>query len=292
MHAPWIRAVICTALAAAGSAGGQVRINEIMFDPLGDEGSGEFIEIINTGDTDVDMSGWCVGDSEGRHRIAAISGPLVLAGGQYGIIFSDAYFSGSRAYDALIPATALLIAAEGTYLGSRGLSNSRPETVIITDSRGTVQDSCRYSIGNDPGLSDERVDPRRDIWLDSCTLHGTPGFLNSVHAGELPGRARLKAVPNCISSSFSGLSAVTDIRYSLPMLRSYIMMRVFTLQGRCIRTLTSGSYTGSSGSLEWDGCGDDGVYVSAGIYLVQMEGLESSSGKRAAALCPVTVFTP
>lgn len=280
------------ALVFAAAAGCQVRINEIMFDPLGEERSGEFVEIVNVGEAAVDLAGWCMGDADAIHQLRGRSGHVVLESGAYGVILSEAYFSDSRRYDALIPADALVMAAEGDYLGSRGLSNSRPEKVMLVDGGGTVRDSCRYSIGNDSGFSDERVDPRRDLWLDGCTLNGTPGFVNSVYSQASPRRIRLQAEPDCISRNMAGLASGTTIQYSLPMLRSYIIITIFTLQGRCIRSLTSGRMTGSSGSVQWNGLDDEGRYVRSGIYLIHVEGLESRSGKRAGAVCPVTVFTP
>ncbi len=49
----------------ASALAGYVAINEIMYDPEGDEVSGEWVELLNTAQTSINLAGWSVSDQEG-----------------------------------------------------------------------------------------------------------------------------------------------------------------------------------------------------------------------------------
>ncbi len=189
-------------LVSALSARGQIVLNEIMFDPAGPESSDEFVEILNLSDTEpVNLFGWRIGDGTGEDLLQSTSGGLILQPGQYGLIVDADYLTDSNTYDGLIPDDALVLTISGTTLGSGGFSNSTDEEVILFRSNGTEAARAVYSTGNAPGHSDEKIDAAGsdtpDNWADSRTLHGTPGFANSVArlAHDLAFR-RLEATPN------------------------------------------------------------------------------------------------
>jgi hypothetical protein len=51
-------------------------INEIMFDPTGNDNSSEWVELYNAGETAVDLTGWNITDSEGNKFILTSAGTL------------------------------------------------------------------------------------------------------------------------------------------------------------------------------------------------------------------------
>lgn len=68
--------------------------------------------------------------------------------------------------------------------------------------------------------------------------------------------------PNPFSSS-------TTISYDMPETQK-VMIRIFDVRGRLIRTLTNEEQNAGFKSVVWDGKNDDGKTVSAGIYFYQM----------------------
>jgi hypothetical protein len=83
-----VRVAVLAALLMASAARGQVIITEIMHSPAGADALWEWIEILNTGGTPVDLDGWVFDDDDNPHIAAAniTSGggarnTIVLAGG-------------------------------------------------------------------------------------------------------------------------------------------------------------------------------------------------------------------
>jgi len=167
---------------------GQIILNEIMFNPQGNENHNEFIELLNIGMDPVDLSGWTVSDQDDSDEIVNTGGGLVLQPGQYAIILDPDYFTNSTAYDTLIPDEALILSINGTTFGSRGLSNSNGETISLISTAGDTITSYRYSPGNPDGVSDEKIIPNtlnnEENWANSNELLGSPGARNSVTPPE------------------------------------------------------------------------------------------------------------
>ena len=164
-------------------AGGQVVISEVMFDPSGSEFYDEFIEVQNLGPDPVDLSGWRVGDGEETDEILARRGDPILPGGAFGLILDSGYFEHSTRYDPLPEEAVILMVGDAT-LGKGGLSNSRPERVVLIAAEGDTVAAVAYRVGNVPGHSDEKIQPgggdAPDNWADSKWDGGTPGRVNSV----------------------------------------------------------------------------------------------------------------
>ena len=171
-------------LVLVGSITAQVRLSEIMFRPDTLSNYTEFVEIVNVGDTSVDLTGWKIGDSLDVDAILPRTGNAVLLPGQYGIILDPGYFDHASIYDELIPDTALILTIEDASFGRYGLRNAPPITVYLYDAGGELVDSYRYSSDNPPGYSDEKIDVNGpnspQNWANSRRFRGTPGAVNSV----------------------------------------------------------------------------------------------------------------
>jgi len=179
------RVVFLLLFGVAETAFPQVRLSEIMFDPIGSEYYDEFIEIQNRSLRDtITLSGWRVGDEKSLDLIKDAGFGLELAPGQFGIILDSGYFRHSTTYDSLIPADALILTIADKSFGSGGLSNSVAEKVSLVNDRGDTVDAYRYTLDNLPGYSDEKInifqDSPENNWANSLKLNGTPGFKNSV----------------------------------------------------------------------------------------------------------------
>lgn len=126
-----------------------MRVNEWLPNPVGSDDDLEFIELMNTGQGEVDIGGWKVDDAEGGSAPYVIpAGTRVAAGGF--ISFTSAVTNIS-------------------------LSNSG-DTVRLLDPNGTVQSTFTYASSHE-GVSWNRLD---DGHVESTTL--TPGAVNVITA--------------------------------------------------------------------------------------------------------------
>jgi len=171
-------------LAGGVQAEGSVALSEVMFDPAGSEYYDEYVEIVNLSETEpVDLTDWRIGDGEELDRIVDAGMGMVLRPGQIGLILDPGYFEHSKAYEPL-PTDALLLTIVDSAFGKGGWSNTIPEPVILMDAEGEEVARYVYSLGNPPGISDEKIrlqagdDPTN--WADSQIEGGTPGRRNSV----------------------------------------------------------------------------------------------------------------
>ncbi len=172
------------------TANAQIVITEIMFDPSDSERSDEFVEIFNTGNISVDLTGWQVGDGVSYDIIQPVNNAdLQIHPQQYAVILDPNYFSDSSStYNSLIPEDALVLTIDGLTFGSNGFSNSTAETVTLVSAQKDTVQQYTYSLDNAPGFSDEKIDPFAGNdhlnWGNSRSLNGTPGKRNSLTPGE------------------------------------------------------------------------------------------------------------
>ena len=164
-------------------------INEInyhssdIFDP------GDWLELYNASDEDLDISGWIFQDEEEAHLFILPAGTW-LAARDYLVLCQD-----TTAFMALFPDVA-------AYVGEFdfGLSNGG-ELLRLFNPAAALHDSVPY--GDDPpwppepdgdGPTLELVSPQLDNALASSwgasVDHGTPGALNSIHSGASVDPAR------------------------------------------------------------------------------------------------------
>ena len=162
----------------------QVVLNEVMFDPSGSDYYDEFVELLNTSSDTVNLAGWQIGDDQELDGLVDAGQGLSLLPGQFALVLDPGYFQHSSTYDSLIPSEALVVTIDDGAFGSGGFSNSHPETVFLVSTAGDTVGAYRYSLGNAPGFSDEKLDPEgddsADNWADARVFLGTPGFVNSV----------------------------------------------------------------------------------------------------------------
>lgn len=171
-------------LALSGPAFAQTVVNEILADPAAANGDAncdgvvsptqdEFVEIVNAGAVDVDLSNGTINDGFGlRHVFPA---GTVLAPGQAVVVFGG----GTPTFDGTSPSTeAWCQALPGVLLqtastGTLGLNNTG-DTVTVSDANAVLLDTYAYGAegGNDNALV-------RQPELDATAVmveHDTLGF--------------------------------------------------------------------------------------------------------------------
>jgi len=163
----------------------QITFSEIMFDVSTNESHDEYVEVFNLSYLDsIDITGWNFSDSSGVDEIIPINGNTKIAPRSFAVILDGSYFGNSTVYDTIIQQNVLILKISDNALGSSGLSNSKSEFLSIVDSTGDTLTTYRYSTGNTPGYSDEKIvlDSINvsSNWADSYLEGGSPGFINSV----------------------------------------------------------------------------------------------------------------
>jgi subtilisin family serine protease len=112
--------------------------------------------------------------------------------------------------------------------------------------------------------SAHRLQPRDDDDIEPAT--GTPPD-NGVRVFSMSQNA-----PNPFGRS-------TGITYALPR-DSYVLLRVYNVAGRLVRTLVDGEQPAGTWSVAWDGADDEGHGVSAGVYFYRFEAGGKTIAKR------------
>ncbi|WP_257459343.1 lamin tail domain-containing protein [Archangium lipolyticum] len=133
-----------TITTSTGGGSAVVFINEVLANEAGSDVNGEFVELVNSGGTAADLSGWTISDSTGvRHTFT--SGTTLAAGAAIVV------FGGSTG----IPSGLANAVAAST--GTLGLGNSG-DTVAVKNSAGTTVNSTTYpsSLSGTDGVSMNR----------------------------------------------------------------------------------------------------------------------------------------
>jgi flagellar hook assembly protein FlgD len=116
-------------------------------------------------------------------------------------------------------------------------------------------------------------------WSTSVnSLGGTPGNQNSIFAENLNQTASISVNPNPFSPDNDGFEDFTIINYKLTQATSQVRIKIFDSKGRLVRTLENNQASGPSGSVIFDGIGDDGQALRIGIYIIFLEAINEGSG--------------
>ncbi len=258
-----------------GYAGGQLIINEIMYDPMPDQP--EWIEIYNQSDKAIDLEKWRISDSVTDNKILVTEQPWPILPGSYTVFAKD---SSLLEIFPEIPDGSLL--AIKSFPGI----NNGSEIIVLYDPSDHISDQVIFSCdwGGGDGVSLERINPQIDSndstnW-SSCVAFtgGTPGTKNSIFTSVLPSKSSIQISPSPFSPDGDGSEDVTIISYQLPMKIAYVNLQIFDIRGRLIRTLLGASQSGSSRSVIWDGKDDQERLARMGIYIVFLEGLDNRRG--------------
>ncbi len=180
-------------------------INEIMYDPAGNETNREWVEVYNDSETDsVNLSGWKFFDGDGttNHMLSIYQGTWTISPQEYAVIvtnggtFTSAYGTNTG---TIIKCSAL------------NLVNSTATVALVNPNNEHVG-SITYSSadgGNNNGNSLERISPENSEWKESEILGGTPGKKNGVATIETDTTAtRLKIYPVSGHARFGGTYTV------------------------------------------------------------------------------------
>ena len=116
---------------------------------------------------------------------------------------------------------------------------------------------------------------------------GTPGYLNSQYlVGEDLGEA-LSVDPKIFSPDQDGYEDVCNISYEFNEPGRLANVTIYNQGGLPIRQLAHNELLGTSGSIKWDGLGDDLSLAPVGIYVIYFETFNLAGDVEAAKLVVV-----
>jgi hypothetical protein len=283
-----------TSLSPGGSTPGEVNsivnvpdysrddmvINEIMYDPA--EDNSEFVEFLNLSGDSVNVGGWEIVDENGNEfKLSTI--PLLVPANSYFLLAADSLVIYKYGLDESVLKTIVGVS-------SLGLVNTG-ELILLKDVKGNTIDSVWYSDKwqNDnfistKNISLERINPNlgsndASNWSSSVKPIGaTPGEQNSIYTINTNTASNISVSPNPFSPDDDGFEDFTIINYNLTQATSQVQIKIYDSKGRLVRTLSNNLASGSSGSVIFDGIGDDGQALRIGIYIIFLEAINEGVG--------------
>jgi hypothetical protein len=250
-------------------------INEIMFAPH--DGEAEYIEVYNTSDQDIELSGWMISDAASpggsTGRTFTIPPSKVISSKGFFVIISDSSFFTTYG----ISRNESSVAGESPVV-----LNNDGDTIILMDPSGTQIDSLWFSPSwhhTDQavtrGIALERIHPLKSgldryNWTSSTApAGGTPGRQNSVYLVSAPQSSVVSISPNPFSPDGDGIEDEATISVEFPSRTVTLRVRIFDSMGRLIRTLEEGSPVGSRYTSQ---------RCRIGLYVVYIEAIDRDGG--------------
>ncbi len=251
---------------------GDIVITEIMQNPDAVyDSDGEWFEIYNNSDHDIDLNGWIIRDLDTDSH--TISSSVIISPGQYLVLGRNADKATNGGVDVVY------------QYSNFNLANGADEIQLLLPDGETEIDRVQYDGGvnwPDPtgasmyfkGSPDEDNDigsqwAVSDLpWDGSAGDFGTPNYANTVaDLGQtttaLPEHFTLTNYPNPFNPS-------TMLEWNLCK-SNMVTINIYSLTGQKIRTLLSGFQVAGKHQMQWDGKDDGGKNVAAGIYFARLK---------------------
>lgn len=257
-------------------APGDLRINEILFDPY--SGGKDFVELLNVADYPIQLQGLVLFNQAKAGystRESTVKKPFILFPHQYVALTPDTADL-RRRYP--LPDSAVLFPNTLPTLDP-----DKGNISLIFNNQ--VLESFQYSAGfhhpllrNRRGVSLERLSAKLNVndpnnWHSAAGYAGyaTPGMQNSQVVGS-PHKENLFKLPEAtFSPDGDGYQDVLLLQYTSDLPGYLVNIRIFDAQGRSVCTLVSRDLLGSMGSYAWDGRDATNAFVPVGIYLIRIE---------------------
>ena len=242
-------------------------INEINYNSSQTFDSGDWVELYNRTNSDLDLSGWVFMEENYRPSYV-FENDFIMPSGSYVVLYRDTEKFSARYPDA-----------DNCYGNLEyGLSGGG-EALYVYTNNGFLVDSLTYddrapwpvkADGN--GSSLELVDPESDnsygIGWRSSKGHGTPGTINSNHISDVEGANVLLPDKFALCPNFPNpFNPETTIQYEVPVF-SNVELKIFDLSGREVTTIKKGTVKPGIYKVLWDGTNHFGNKVSSGVYFI------------------------
>lgn len=278
-------------------ASGDLRFNEILFDPWPDEH--DFIEFVNVSDQCIDAS------------------TLLLVSQNPSTLSQSAPFALSSEPRCILPGGYYAVTIDRQILLNRFMSSDGTNINEVTSLPSLPDDGARVFLYNrqldlidmmsydksmhfslltqTEGVSLEKVatgadSDNRQNWHSASSSAGwaTPGTVNSVAAEVVPSGAGITLSGRRLTPDSDGIDDLIEIHFTSPSAENMITIILFDEKGYPVRKLVDNAYSGYEATYLWDGTGDNGTLLPTGLYIILVTYFDSSgkasTWKRAVAL--------
>ena len=254
---------------------GSLVINEINYNSSEDHESGDWIEIFNPGDMDIDVSGYKLKDDNNDHSYN-FPDETIIPSGEYLVISNDLE-AFSELYSIQIP----IVGPFDFGFGGGG------DEVRIFDQEGVLVDSVSYDdespwpLEPDGGgptleLKNSNLDNELAESWSSSSGYGSPGEQNTsyLNVNDLkdPGPeeyALLNAYPNPFNGSI-------NIPIIIPS-QTNSKVIIFNVLGQKITEISIEHFGIGKHTISWNGQNELGNDVGSGVYFAQLD-VEGAQG--------------
>jgi hypothetical protein len=269
---------------------GELLINEVLFNPVGD--GVDFIEIYNASDTIFDLSLCLLGNKKQTYSIP------------YFILHPDSCVAITRdslvlcgQFECVSPINILQVDKMLPLPNDSGYVRLMVDTMLI-DSLPYHVNMHHAMLDNVEGISLERSND--GTWHSASTIvRATPGYKNSRFIDDENNESTSDNNTQETDSNFIKLQSSTVHIYDLEMPEKVellyrmhndyrLSVKVYTLAGYPVYTILESELISGEGKLYWDGRGDDSGVLPVGLYVIVAE-FYSSEGEYRMEKMPVAI---
>jgi hypothetical protein len=253
-----------------------VVINEILFNPR--PNGTDYVELYNRSNKTVDLRQLYIasrGATGAIGNIKQLSAEPWLLFPQGFVVATDDPARVKALYITQDPAAFATVAGMPSFANDKG-------QVVLLNGQGTVVDELAYDekwhfqlIDNREGITLERVNvdaptQQADNWHSAAASvgYGTPTYKNSQHRADAQLAGSVSVTPGICSPNNDGTDDFVTIDYRFDGPGNVANITVFDAAGRAVRYLQRNALCGTKGSFRWDGLGEKGQWLPAGLYIV------------------------
>ena len=248
----------------------KIVINEINYNASDLFETGDWIELYNRSDQDIDISNWVFSDNEEEHEYTFPLGTLLEADHYLVLVENE------DAFTSLFPQVTNYIGEMGFGLDGTG------EFIKLVDEEGCLIDSLTYDdeapwptesdgFGPTLELSDPASDNSKAQNWQASSGHGSPGKINTMLASlEETDNTTAPEKFQLLQNYPNPFNAETRIEYHLPQ-PSYVKLVLYDIRGQIVRELIKEIKPVGYHHLVWDGRDYSGQKVATGIYIYRIE---------------------
>jgi hypothetical protein len=279
----WLNSTTVNGLFALpeNGTGGDVVINEIMFNPL--TGGSDWVEVYNNSSKLIDLFNWEIANYDndtidnnkvvGEHFLLYPEEYAVLAEDTLHIVQNYPSYEGGRFIQMDLP----------TY------SNDSGSVYIIylnqVIDKVSYSDDWHFQLLDDvKGKSLERIEPDGissdgNNWHTAAEAIGfaTPGMENSQYYPSIS-NGEFSFTSETISPDSDGFEDVLQVNYEMTQPGLVADFTIYDDRGRKIATVLESELLATSGTFIWDGTRDDNTKASIGAYVGIFEAFDPNGG--------------
>ncbi len=261
---------------------GDILINEILFNPLGD--GVDYVEVLNPGNKILDLNQLYLGNIRqtipnppDTNLYPVTTDSYLLLPGKLALLCTNGRIVAEQ-YPVSDPEVFVEMNSFPSYPNTEG-------TAVLISLTGKLIDKMSYTekmhfplLNIVKGVSLERIsatassdDP--DNWHSAAESagFGTPGLANSMTMNTTPSADEISISPEIFSPDGDGVDDATSINYLFDEPGYTLNILIFNSAGQQIRHLVKSELVGSEGQTIWNGLDENGNRVTTGIYIVFAE---------------------